>query len=68
MIYAYAAIEMTAERRPTMINVENKVVIITGASSGLGEETARVLAKNGAKVILSARRQDRLEKTGRGNR
>ncbi len=51
-----------------MINVENKVVIITGASSGLGEETARVLAKNGAKVILSARRQDRLEKTGRGNR
>lgn len=45
-----------------MTNVENKVVIITGASSGLGEETARVLAKNGAKVILSARRQDRLEK------
>ena len=45
-----------------MKNVENKVVIITGASSGIGEETARVLAKNGAKVVLSARREERLEK------
>ena len=45
-----------------MNNMENKVVIITGASSGIGEETARVLAKNGAKVVLSARREDRLKK------
>lgn len=43
-----------------MNNVENKVVIITGASSGIGEETALVLAANGAKVVLSARREDRL--------
>lgn len=42
--------------------VENKVVIITGASSGIGEETARVLAANGAKVVLSARREDKLKK------
>ena len=45
-----------------MKNIENKVVIITGASSGIGEETARLLAENGAKVVLSARREDRLKK------
>ena len=45
-----------------MQNIENKVVIITGASSGIGEETARALAANGAKVVLSARREDRLKK------
>ena len=44
-----------------MKNVENKVVLITGASSGIGRETARVLAQNGAKVVLSARRADRLQ-------
>ncbi len=44
-----------------MFNVENKVVIVTGASSGIGEATGRLLAKNGAKVVLGARRSDRLE-------
>ncbi|PSB55736.1 SDR family oxidoreductase [Chamaesiphon polymorphus] len=44
-----------------MLNIENKVVIITGASSGIGEATAKLLAKNGAKVVLGARRIDRLE-------
>lgn len=44
-----------------MNNLENKVVIITGASSGIGEETAKVLARNGAKVVFSARREDRLK-------
>jgi NADP-dependent 3-hydroxy acid dehydrogenase YdfG len=44
-----------------MFNVKDKVVIITGASSGIGEATARMLTKNGAKVVLGARRLDRLE-------
>lgn len=45
-----------------MQNVEGKVVIITGASSGIGEQTAKTLAANGAKVVLSARREEKLEK------
>jgi NADP-dependent 3-hydroxy acid dehydrogenase YdfG len=42
-------------------NIEGKVVVITGASSGLGEAAARHLAAQGAKVVLGARRADRLE-------
>jgi NADP-dependent 3-hydroxy acid dehydrogenase YdfG len=45
-----------------MSNLKGKVVAITGASSGIGEATARRLAKEGAKVVLGARRTDRLEK------
>jgi NADP-dependent 3-hydroxy acid dehydrogenase YdfG len=41
--------------------VADKVVVITGASSGLGESTARLLSGNGAKVVLGARRKDRID-------
>jgi len=43
-------------------NITGKTVIITGASSGLGEATARLLASQGANVVLGARRMDRLER------
>jgi NADP-dependent 3-hydroxy acid dehydrogenase YdfG len=43
-----------------MSEINGKVVIITGASSGLGEATARRLAKSGAKLVLAARREERL--------
>jgi NADP-dependent 3-hydroxy acid dehydrogenase YdfG len=43
-----------------MLNVENKVITITGASSGIGEASAKLLAKNGAKVVLGARRTEKL--------
>ena len=42
-------------------NIAGKVVVITGASSGLGEATARRLSAEGASVVLGARRVDRLQ-------
>jgi NADP-dependent 3-hydroxy acid dehydrogenase YdfG len=42
-------------------NIADKVVVITGASSGLGESTARLLARQGAIVVLGARRKDRID-------
>jgi NADP-dependent 3-hydroxy acid dehydrogenase YdfG len=41
--------------------IAGKVVVITGASSGLGEATARMLAREGASVVLGARRVERIE-------
>lgn len=43
-----------------MTGIEGKVVAITGASSGIGEATARLLAQRGARVLLGARRIGRL--------
>ena len=41
--------------------IQDKVVVITGGSSGIGYSTAKVLAKKGAKIVGGARRLDRLE-------
>ena len=45
------ATEMKQVRMPDI----DKVVVVTGASSGIGESTARLLARHGAKVVLGAR-------------
>jgi NADP-dependent 3-hydroxy acid dehydrogenase YdfG len=45
-----------------MSDLRGKVVAVTGASSGIGEAAARLLAERGARVVLGARRTDRLER------
>lgn len=54
-------------------NIEGKIVVITGASSGLGEAAARMLSEQGATVVLGARRVERIqsladELTGKGGK
>ena len=42
------------------MSIKGKTIIITGASSGIGEATAKKLSQEGANVVLSARREDKL--------
>src|SRR5215211_4296725 len=49
------------QQRTHAIMIKDKVVIITGASSGIGEATAKLLASKGAKVVLGARRAAKLK-------
>ncbi|AFH61246.1 SDR family oxidoreductase [Paenibacillus caseinilyticus] len=51
---------MRLSQNETLAGIKDKVVVITGASSGIGEATALLLAERGAKVVLGARRHDRL--------
>jgi NADP-dependent 3-hydroxy acid dehydrogenase YdfG len=44
-----------------MSTIQDKVVIIIGASSGIGEATTKKLAQEGAKLVIAARREDRLK-------
>lgn len=69
--HAFSKIKIAGDRYPeeyekrrmlfSMSNIQDKVVIITGASSGIGEATAIELSSKGAKLVLAARREDRLK-------
>jgi len=48
------------------MEIKNKVIIVTGASSGIGEATARLLAEKGAKVVLVARSTEKIKKLSEG--
>jgi NADP-dependent 3-hydroxy acid dehydrogenase YdfG len=45
----------------TMLKIQDKVVVIMGASSGIGEATTKKLAQEGAKLVIAARREERLK-------
>jgi NADP-dependent 3-hydroxy acid dehydrogenase YdfG len=49
------------ERSSRMANLDGKVAVVTGASSGIGEATAEALAAKGAVVVVAARREERLD-------
>ena len=51
------------EEKVPMLDLKGKVVVVTGASSGIGAALARAFSMEGAKVTLTARRLDRLEET-----
>lgn len=52
-------------RREPLFDLTGRVALVTGASSGLGERFARIIARSGAAVVLAARRADLLERTRR---
>lgn len=60
-VYAQNLLKHSTIEKIFMNSIKDKVIVITGASSGLGEATARLLATKGARLVLAARRLERLQ-------
>lgn len=45
------------------MNIENKRILLTGGSLGIGKATAKILIEKGAKVVITGRNKERLERT-----
>src|SRR5687768_14250213 len=60
--YSWLAFFFVGERSNHLNNFQGKIVVITGASGGIGAEAAQLIAKQGAIPILIARRADMLQK------
>ena len=61
MIFALVVAVITLEKIGKMVSIKDRIVLITGASSGIGAACAQVFATEGASVILVARRLERLQ-------
>lgn len=60
-MFAYQAVALLEECMKSTFDLNGKIALVTGASGGLGETFAHALARNGAQVVVSGRRQAALE-------